>query len=219
MGWSANVVLYPIKKLKPDEVVIFYGIGDKDAEESVEEAMEKIRKESPIPPKFIEVDPFSLEDCIEKIRPELTEDGVANITGGTKIMSFALALLATYGDRTNGEIPVIYVVTKEGKYDIKRIALAIDEMDMGLKKNKKKNKNVMKLILEVLKNQNDELPAETIKEEIERITGRKISPSGFSEAKSKLVCRNLIFERKEKNRGYYSLKSGAWFFLEGEENE
>ncbi len=47
---------------------------------------------------------------------------------------------------------------------------------------------------------------------------REVSSPGFSEAKTKLACRNLISERKEGNAGYYSLKSGAWFFLESDEN-
>ncbi len=146
MGWSADVVLHPLSVLKPEQAVIFYGTSDDDSRQKVEAAMDKIKNNAKMALKFVEVNPFSLEDCIEKMRPELTEDSIANITGGTKLMSFALALLATYGYYTDGAIPVIYVVTKGGTTELKRIPIVVDEMDLGFKKNKKNT--IMRQILQ-----------------------------------------------------------------------
>ena len=216
MGWSADVVLHPLNVLKPEQAVIFYGTNDEDSRQKVEAAMDKIKNNAKMALKFVEVNPFSLEDCIEKMRPELTEDSIANITGGTKLMSFALALLATYGYYTDGAIPVIYVVTKGGNTELKRIPLVVDEMDLGFKKNKKNT--IMRQILQILHDNGDELSGAEIRAIMKDNFGRNVSSPGFSEAKAKLACRNLISERKKGNAGYYSLKSGAWFFLESDEN-
>jgi len=72
----------------------------------------------------------------------------------------------------------------------------------------------MRQILQILHENGEELSGAEIRAIINDKFERRGSSPGFSEAKAKLACRNLISERKEGNAGYYPLKSGACFFLE-----
>ncbi|NPA74547.1 MAG: hypothetical protein GXO25_00500 [Euryarchaeota archaeon] len=209
LGWSAEVVLYPARLLKPDEMVVFYGPKDDPA---IYEAKLKIAECIPSA-RFVEVQPFSMSDCIKKMRGHLSDDAVANITGGTKIMSFTLALLAAY--REEGEIPVIYISTQGDDMKVHRIPLRIGNMKIDFKKN-----TTISMILKILLSSGSEEMKEWSGPEIREIMrkkyGKNISESTFNSAKEKLKKLNLIMEKKRGRTLYYAPYSSALFFVGGE---
>ncbi len=223
LGWSPDVVLYPMKVLRPEEAMVIYGSLTEEDSARTEEAIQRIKENyTSGKVRFVRVDPMSLRDNIEKIEREvrITDDTVVNITGGTKVMSFALALLATM--RRGGEVPVIYVVTDgkgaEERMRIVRIPLALSGTRVNFKKNR-----APAMILKVLaENDGAEVSNTLLREEVSKRLwklgvleeGKLISQGAFSDAKKPLICYNLISERVDGRRRYYSLKSSAWFFLE-----
>lgn len=220
LGWSPNVVLYPLRVLKPDEAVVIYGSVGKEDALKTREAIQRIREESPVGDlKFVEVEPLSLKDTIEKIedRVRITDDTIVNITGGTKVMSFALALLATM--RKGGEVPIIYVVTERHSggdaMRIKRIPLMISGTRVNFKKN-----GAPAMILRVLaENDGAEMSNGDLQDEVNKrlkelgIRDDDLSEGAFTDAKKPLLCLNLISERGEGKNKYYTLNSSAWFFV------
>jgi len=54
--------------LKPEQAMIFYGTSDENSRQNVEAVMDKIKSNTKMVLKFVEANPFPLEDCIEKMR-------------------------------------------------------------------------------------------------------------------------------------------------------
>ncbi len=209
MGWNAEVVLEPIRILNPEEAVVFYGYYDQMNRERIEEELRRLN-EAPVKVKLVRVDPFSMEDCIEKMKPHIDDGTVANITGGTKIMSFALSLLATH--RKGGEIPIIYYITEGKKGKIVKIPAIFEKMKVDLNGD-----NASSYILRVLMNANGKkLSTKEIKEKMKAM-GKNVEGSTFNQAKNNLLWYNLIKEEKQGRTKFYEVYPIAKIFVGGEE--
>ncbi len=208
LGWSADVVLHPARVLNPERMVVFYG-PETNAE--VMAAVQRVKEEYP-DTKFVQVNPFSLSDCIAKMHPHIGDDAVVNMTGGTKIMAFTLALLATY--REGGEVPVIYVQTRDGGMSIIRIPLRLSSFTLNFKKNSTK-----RLILEILCDEDDcsrKLSGPEIRKIMAEKYGHSVSESTFNSAKEELKRLNIIVEEKKGRKLYFSARAAAAFFIGGD---
>ncbi len=205
IGWTEKVVVEVARILQPEEHVIFYGYANDAEKERVMRAVERARSSLSQPLKMVEVNPMNLRDCIEKMGRYITEDSVANITGGTKIMAFSLALHAALHD-----IPVLYMTTFEGKQEIKRIPFSLKPTRRSF----------------FHPDNHDSTPVQFLKLLIEKYDGRAElrelrrelkgkGDSTISDAKRKLLRANLIREQKLGRTKIIVANSGAYLFLGG----
>ncbi len=183
LGWTARVVVEAAKIIEPDENIVFYGYVDEIEEIRVKNALEEV-KNSLGNVKEVRVDPMNFQDCLSKISNYMDDESVANITGGTKIMAFSLALRAALMD-----IPIIYVVTRNGKSFIKRVPVKLSASRRNFFRinGESTAMQILRLILEK--------PDGRIKmKELQIRLGKKYST--LSDAKRKLILANLVKEKK-----------------------
>jgi len=219
VGWNPKIVLFPMQVLRPEENYIIYGTVPEERKKT-ESVISEIRANWDYGDlHFVEVDPFDLRDMVEKIKEiGITDDTVVNITGGTKIMSFALTISAAV--RPGGEVPIIYVTTdKSGEGDsmrIKRIPLGIREISRVSKNNSRGGKKLTtaELILKILAENGGTMGGPDIRKKMEEEYGHIVKQGTFSDVKKILECLNLIHVGRNGRELQLTLFPGAWFFIE-----
>ncbi len=184
LGWTAKVVTDAAKLLEADENIVFYGYVDEEEEKKVKKALEEVKKKLKNI-REVQVDPMNFHDCISKINEYINEESVANITGGTKIMSFSLALKAALMD-----IPIVYVVTQDGKTIIKRVPIRLSASKRNFFRIEKEDSTAIQLLRTLLKEPQGKARLKDLKTKINK------GYSTLSDAKNKLLLANLIREEK-----------------------
>ena len=201
LGWAPQVIVEVARVLMPEENIVFYGYVNEDERPRIENSLRKVREEVENL-RVVKVDPMSFQDCIKKIQRFLDENCVVNITGGTKIMAFSLALQAAMVG-----IPIVYVVTTKDKMRIKTLPLLL-----SLKgKNFLREGSTAHRMLELLLTKYGGF-AKLI--DLKRDLGIKYST--LSDAKRKLMEANIIQERKEGKNKIIIANDIAYLFMEGE---
>ncbi|ADD08848.1 hypothetical protein Aboo_1039 [Aciduliprofundum boonei T469] len=200
LGWTSKVVIEAAKKLKPDENVVFYGYVNDEEKEKVEKALNEVKKElSNV--KAVQVDPMNFYDCITKVNEHIDNTSVANITGGTKIMSFSLALKAALMD-----IPIIYLVTENGKTTIKRVPIRLSTSQRNFFKMNESDSTAVQILQALIHSQGGKMDMKTLKSKLNK------GYSTISDAKSRLILANLIREEKNGRTKILVANSAAYLF-------
>jgi hypothetical protein len=157
---------------------------------------------------MVRVKPFSMGDCITKMKPYLSEDSISNITGGTKLMSMALTLLSLH--MNSYSVPLIYVYTRDENMEIMQVPLSISKMSINIR-------GTTRDLLEILVERDDWTTGKILRQEIkkrekersgtrgkaapgqpkkEKDDKNEISETVFHQAKKKLLQLNVIEQRK-----------------------
>jgi CRISPR-associated protein Csa3 len=200
LGWTAKVVIEAAKILGADEHIVFYGYVDDEEKERVLSALEEVKKELKNV-KAVQVDPMNFHDCIMKINENIDEESVANITGGTKIMSFSLALKAALLD-----IPIVYVVTENGKTTVKRVPVRLSTSQRSFFRMSEEDSTAKEMLKILLNEYNGKAKMKELKMRLNR------KYSTLSDAKSKLILANLIREEKVGREKILIANSVAYLF-------
>ncbi len=204
LGWTAKVVIETAKVLKPDENVVIYGYVDENEEMEIKKALDKVREELN---NVIEVhvrDPMNFYECIQAVDRYLTEDSVANITGGTKIMAFSLALRAAVLG-----VPVVYMATENGETKILRLPINLITDSNSLIRIHDKDSTTMKFLTTLV----EKYGGKASMKDIKRALGSRYST--LSDAKNKLIKANLINEFKNGREKIIIANNAAYLFLGG----
>ena len=200
LGWTSKVVVEAAKVLEPDENIVFYGFVDKIEEERVNKALEEV-KNSIENVKGVRVDPMNFHDCIVKMSDYINEESIVNITGGTKIMSFSLALKAALMD-----IPIVYVVTENGKSIIKRVPIRLSSSQRNFFRIEKKDSTAIELLRTLLRDCQGRARLKDLKMKLNK------KYSTLSDAKNRLLLANLIREEKKGRERVITANDIAYLF-------
>jgi len=184
LGWTAKVVVEAAKLLDADENIVFYGYVDDAEKDRVLAALEDVKKELKNV-KAVQVDPMNFQDCIVKIDEHIDEESVANITGGTKIMSFSLALKAALLD-----IPIVYVVTENGKTKVKRVPVKLSSSKRNFFRMSGEDSTAKEMLKILLNEYNGKARLKELKMRLNK------KYSTLTDAKDRLLLANLIREEK-----------------------
>jgi len=201
LGWSADVIIEISRVLEPEENIVFYGYVDEIERERIMAAIKKLEI-SLDKLRLVKVNPMSLKDCFEKMRNYISEESVVNITGGTKIMAFSLALEAALRD-----IPIVYMYTEGDIRRIKRIPLSISYAGRNFL-NFSNDSTPLKILRLLVKKYNGKARLKDIKRDIPERRS-----STISDAKRKLIKANLIREEKNGRDKIIILNSGSYLFV------
>lgn len=167
IGWEEKIT----------NVILIYGIEDECSEEERERVLNiksKLHRELEkleIPHTFIKVNPFDFIANIEKFKELLSVPSVVNLTGGKRIICYALFYAAIINKKN---ISKIFYVTKENEI----IELPIISLDLKISPFERKILNLLEKKGKLYINQ--------ISKFLER------SPSMISEYISKLESKGLI---------------------------
>jgi len=205
VGWNVEVVSYVIDVLDPDEVVFFYGFVSEEDKKKVLKVLKTLEESYTIKIRKVQVNPMALGENFEKMARWISDESVANITGGTKIMSFALALNAAMRG-----IPILYVVTEDGKRKILRVPIIFSEGMRNFFRIENKNSVAMRTLRILVEDFRGRARFVKLKERL-----GKISSSTVSDAKRRLLMANLIREEKEGKEKIIIANSGAYLLLNG----
>ncbi len=210
LGWNPKIVSYSVEKLQPEEVVIFYGdFMGFNSEKALKELEEEIREV-----EKVKIDPMDIRDCITKMRPYVSQEAVANITGGTKIMALTLALLSAIE-----RIPMVYVVTREGRMRMDILPLEVPESARSLRNEEGSKRKVLELLCH--KYGGAALQDELIKD-VRKALKLSEGASTVYEAIGFLEHRNLVkrwVNGEDRRKRFVQLTSAAHFFMECDTNE
>jgi len=204
VGWNAEVVSYVIDVLEPDEVVLFYGFVSDEDKDKILGVLKVLRDKHTMKIKEVQVNPMALGENFEKIAHWINEKSVANITGGTKIMSLALALNAAMRG-----IPIVYVITENGEKKILRVPIIFSEGMRNFFRIENKDSVAMRTLRILVEDFRGRARFVKIKEKLGRI-----SSSTVSDAKRRLLMANLIREVKEGKEKIIIANSGAYLLLD-----
>ena len=146
---------------------------------------------------------MALGENFEKMARWITDESVANITGGTKIMSFALALNAAMKD-----IPIVYVVTEGDERKIYRVPISFSEDVRNFFRIENKNSIAMRTLRILVEDFKGRARFKSIKKRL-----GNISSSSISDAKRRLLLANLIREERMGKEKILIANSGAYLLL------
>ena len=200
LGWTSKVVIEAAKSLNPEEHIVFYGYVDDEEKERILGALDEVKSELNNV-KAVQVDPMNFHDCIMKINEYIDDESVANITGGTKIMSFSLALKAALLD-----IPIVYVVTENGKTTVKRVPVRLSSSKRNFFRMSEEDSTAKDMLKILLNEYNGKAKMKDLKMRLDR------KYSTISDAKSKLILANLIREEKVGREKVLIANSVAYLF-------
>ena len=203
VGWSEEIVSYVIDTLEPDEIILFYGFVSEKDRNRIRKALDLIRARYPSNLKEVQVNPMALGENFEKMARWVNDESVANITGGTKIMSFALALNAAMRG-----IPIVYVVTDGDEKKIFRVPITFSEGSKNFFRIDKKDSIAMRTLKILVNDFKGKARFVKIKERL-----GNISSSSISDAKRRLLMANLIREEKNGKEKIIIANSGAYLLL------
>ncbi len=203
IGWNEEVVAHVVNILEPDELILFYGYVNERDRKRVMGAVETIHSSFDIPIRDVEVNPMALGENFEKMARWITDESVANITGGTKIMSFALALNAAMKD-----IPIVYVVTEGDERKIYRVPISFSEDVRNFFRIENKNSIAMRTLRILVVDFKGRARFKSRKKRL-----GNISSSSISDAKRRLLLANLIREERMGKEKILIANSGAYLLL------
>jgi CRISPR-associated protein Csa3 len=215
LGWIPAVVVSAVERIKPDKVVVFYGSegDDNRVSKALENVIMDIGKDVEVIPVKID-DPMDMRECMTKMKPHISEDSISNITGGTKIMSFSLALLSA-----SRGVPIIYIRRGGDEREVEVLPITINmESSFFLGEDNSTKMEILKVLCEM----GGKATQRDVRDEVRRRRGLSESSTTIYEAISQLEAMNIIEKTRNKGDSRINdirLKDGAYLYLECDENE
>lgn len=199
IGWSEVVVEYAAKILLPEKITVFYGPSE---DEKVIAAIENLKRKVNVPLTAVQVDPMDFKQCTDIMKRYIDDSCVANITGGTKVMSFTLALLCA-----SRNIPIIYVLTENGNMRILRVPVRLVKRATNFISSP--NSTAMVLLKTLIKDFNGEAHLKDLRKAL-----GNVKYSTLSDAKNRLIRANLIKEAKKGREKLIIANAGAYIIYD-----
>ncbi len=199
IGWSEVVVEYAAKILLPEKITVFYGPSEDDR---ILTAIENLKRKVNVPLTAVQVDPMDFKQCTDIMKKYIDDSCVANITGGTKVMSFTLALLCA-----SRNLPIIYVLTENGQMRILRVPVRLVKKATNFITSPDSTATILLEIL--IKNFNGEAHLKELRKAI-----GNVKYSTLSDAKNRLIRANLIKESKKGREKLIIANAGAYIIYD-----